>query len=273
MDELLALRQDIFKMACCGGAGHLASSFSCVEILYALYFGGVMRYSPQMPEDPARDYFILSKGHGALAYYAVLARAGFFPREALWQYLKPGQMLGGEPLRGDIPGVEAATGSLGHGLSLATGIAYALRTEGAPNRVFALLGDGECQEGSIWEAAISAAHLGLEHLTLVLDHNRLQKVDTVEALSSVTNFAERFRAFGWDVAQVDGHDVAALSACLQQPGAPGRPRAVIAHTIKGKGVGLMENETHWHYRMPNRKERAAFLAALSLREEDLTPCR
>lgn len=256
-------------MAMLGGAGHIASSFSAVEILYALYLGGALRYQAEHPDWPDRDRFILSKGHAAMALYAVLNRAGLLQRDAMFGYLKPGQPLGGEPFLGCAKGVEASTGSLGHGLSIASGMAYAAALASRPSRVFVLLGDGELQEGSVWEAVMSAAHLQQENLIAIVDQNGLQKVDTVQNIMSITDLRSRFEAFGWDVCEANGHDVDQLVAALSAPPAARRPRVVIAHTIKGKGVSIMENQPQWHYKLPNKKERKVFLSELHITEEFL----
>lgn len=271
-EELLHIRQDVFRMAMLGGAGHLASSFSSVELLYALYLGGVMRYDASRPDWPERDRLILSKGHAAMALYAVLSRAGLLERDALWSYLKPDQPLGGEPCSQSASGIEAATGSLGHGLSQAVGMAYAAKLDHRPSRVFALLGDGELQEGSVWEAVMSAAHLQLDSLTVIVDQNGLQKMDSVANIMSITEYRSRFEAFGWEVVEADGHDVDAIVVALNAP-VSGLPRVLLAHTIKGKGVSLMENDPQWHYKLPNKRDRKAFLRELNMTEDDLCKSR
>lgn len=269
-DILNGLRKDILLTAIAGGGGHLASSYSALEILYALYGRGVLRVDPKDPRMADRDRFILSKGHAALACYAVLAREGFFPRDMLEGYAKPGSMLGGEPSGMDIPGVETPTGSLGHGLCFGVGTALGAKLDNGAARTFVLLGDGECQEGSVWEAAATAAALKLDNLTVIVDANGIQKMARIEDVEGATDGAARWRSFGWDVAAVDGHDVDALCAALNAPRlGTGKPLAVLARTIKGKGVSVMENDPAWHYRLPGKKELKAFMAELGVTQEEV----
>jgi transketolase len=248
------LRKKIIKMICRGGGGHIAPAFSVVEILVALYFG-VMRYDPGCPDWPERDRLILSKGHASAALYAVLAQAGFFQESLLDTFCRPGSILGGHPDMHKVPGVEASTGALGHGFPFAVGIALAGKMDQKDYRVFAILGDGECQEGTVWEAALFASHHRLGRLTTIVDYNKLQAMDRLDGIVKVEPFAEKWRAFGWDVFEVDGHDVSVLISVLGKGSnidAP--PRLVLAHTVKGKGVSFMENAPLWHYRLPNEEE-------------------
>ncbi len=267
--RLEKLRKEIFITGYDGGMAHLASCFSCVEILYTLYFRDILRYNLENPSDEDRDCFVLSKGHAGLALFTVLAEAGFITYDRLHSYLKPGSNVGGEPKRGDIPGIEATTGSLGHGLSMAVGMALAQKINGQGYKTYVLIGDGECQEGSIWEAAISAVKFGLENLVIVLDANRLQKTCTVEETMEYVHWEQKWKAFGWNVVETDGHDVDALQDCFLNDSKNGKPTIIIAHTIKGKGVSIMENNTKWHYRIPNTKEKIVFMDELHISEEEM----
>ena len=250
---------------------HLASSFSSVEILTALYQGGVLRVDPVNPSWPQRDRFILSKGHASLALYVNLVARGFLPEEELRTFCQPGSRLGGEPCA-EIPGVEATTGSLGHGLGVGLGMALALKAQQSDARVYVLVGDGECEEGTIWEAVMAAPRYQLDNLTVILDQNGLQKMDAIESIMGFHSWTERWRAFDWEVSDVDGHDVQAIVNCLQAPHATTKPRLIVAHTVKGKGVSLMENQPDWHWRMPNRKETKVFMRELDLSQEEWDAC-
>ena len=266
-------RKEIFLAAYRAGAAHLASSFSLVEILRALWLDGVLAYDPINPRWDGRDILILSKGHGALALYVILREAGCLSREELDSSCLPGSLLGGEPHVWECPWVETSTGSLGHGLGVAVGMALALRQDRKPNRVYVILGDGECQEGSVWEGAQGAAAYGLDNLTVIIDRNRIQKMDLIENITGPDDLRGRFAAFGWDVKECDGHDEEALKAALTGPWEGGKPRCLIARTVKGKGVSLMENAPGWHFRMPNRRELKFFCQELNITEEELEVCR
>ena len=258
------MRADIVRMIAEAGSGHPGGSLSCADILAALYFGGVLEHDPLNPQWEGRDRFILAKGHAAPALYAVLAQAGCFPREELATLRKLGSRLQGHPDSNQVPGVEVSTGSLGQGLSVAAGAAAGLKLDGAPQTVFALLGDGECQEGQVWEAAMFAAHRQLDNLVAVVDRNGLQIDGRTCDVCDPGDLGAKFAAFGWDVAEVDGHDLDALVAVLgaAKAGRDGRPHAVIARTVKGKGVPFMENEAGWHGKAPNAEQAAEALAAL-----------
>lgn len=273
MSELETIAQDIrrnvYRMAHRAGGAHMGGAFSAADIIATLYFGGVLRHDPKDPSWEGRDTFILSKGHACYALYAALARAGYFPEEELWTVGKPGSRLGGHPKLHEIPGVEASTGALGHGLSFAIGIAYADKVDERSSHVYVMLGDGECQEGSVWEGALSASALGLEDLTAIVDHNKLQAMDALDAIVPMRPFAEKWRAFGWNVLEIDGHDHAQIKEALSTR-AKGRPTVVIAHTVKGKGVSFMEGQPLWHFRMPNEKELPILMEELGLTEADLT---
>ena len=263
------LRKNIFLAAYSGGVGHLASAFSLVEIMTALYLEGGMRHTPQDPKWAGRDLLILSKGHGSLALYAALCMAGYFPESELWKFCRPGTMLGGEPNTLECPGVEASTGSLGHGLSIGIGMALALKSDNKRNHVYAIVGDGECQEGSIWEAAMSAPAFGLDNLTLIVDNNRIQKMDFIEKIIGNEDLSKQFEAFGWEVKTCDGHDVSDIKRVLAGKWTAGKPRCIFAQTVKGKGVSLMENNPAWHWRMPGKKELKVFMEELGISQEEL----
>ncbi|MFZ5354279.1 MAG: transketolase [Bacillota bacterium] len=265
-----AIRKKIFKMAYKAGGAHLGASFSIVEILTALYFGGVMKYDSNNPQMVDRDIMILSKGHAGAALYAVLAEAGYFNEELLYTFCQPGSILGGHPKMDEVPGVEASTGALGHGLLFGQGIALAGKLDNKDYKVFVILGDGECQEGTIWEAALFAPQQKLGNLTVIIDYNKLQAMDHLENIIDMNNMAEKWKQFGWNVSEVDGHDIKALVDELKIDNPKdGAPRIIIAHTIKGKGVSFMENVPIWHYRMPNDKEFPIALAELDIDKQEL----
>jgi len=242
-------------------SSHVGGAFSMAEILAVLY-GGVMRVDPARPDWPARDRFILSKGHATVAVYAALAERGFLDEAAVRSFYQNGTTLAGHITAG-VPGVEVSTGSLGHGLSIACGMALASLRDGSPYRVFAVLSDGECDEGSTWEAALFAPGHALDTLTVVVDYNKIQSLGHVKDILPLEPFADKWRAFGWETREVDGHDPAALDAVLRPaPLTPGRPTCVIAHTVKGKGVSFMEDRLIWHYRPPSPEEIAAARAEI-----------
>lgn len=263
------IRKKIFLTAYRGGMAHLASSFSCVEILYTLYLKKIMRYDIFDLEMPDRDRFVLSKGHGGLALFTVMAEAGLIDEDELKNFLQPGTHVGGEPCMRDMKGIEASTGSLGHGLSMAVGMAMANKMDNRESRTYVLIGDGECEEGVIWEAVTSAVTFQLDHLIAIMDCNSIQKLKTVEDTIGFINWEEKWQAFGWEVVEVDGHDVEALYEVLSAENVPGKPRLVIARTIKGKGVSIMENDPKWHYRMPKKKELPVFSEELGILEGEL----
>jgi transketolase len=257
------LRRQIVRMLEKGGRGHVGSAFSLVEMLRVLY-DEVLRYDPKNPRWPERDRFILSKGHGCLALYVLLAEKGFFPEDELWKFCKADGILGGHPEAGKIPGVEASTGSLGHGLPIAVGMALAARMDGARHRVFVVASDGESNEGSLWEAALCAAKHRLSNLTVLVDYNKQQSYSTTYEVLDLEPFAEKWRAFGFAVEEVDGHSLEALRAALRRvPFDPERPSAIICHTIKGKGVSFVENNLAWHHKNKvTPEEIQSLLAAL-----------
>ncbi len=230
-----------------GGRGHLPSACSCVEILRVLY-DSVLRVSPEEPDRPGDDHFILSKGHGCLALYVLLAEKGFFPAAELGGFCAFDSLLGGHPDR-RIPGVAASSGSLGHGPAVGVGLAQAARLDGLDSRVFVLCGDGETDEGSVWEALLMAAKHRLDRFSLIVDYNRMQSWDAVAEILPLEPYADKFRAFGAAVREVDGHDPAALLAAFESlPFEPGRPSVLVAHTVKGRGFPSLENNLAWHHR-------------------------
>ena len=268
--DLVTLRQRANHIRCRdleiihrAGLGHAGGDLSSTDILTTLYFG-VLHIDPTNPRDPNRDRFILSKGHGAGLLYTMLAEAGFFPPEQLDTFMAPLSKLNGHPDRNKVPGVETNTGPLGHGFPVGVGAALAAKLQHATWRTFVLTGDGELQEGSMWEAAMAAAHYGLDNLTMIVDRNGLQQGDTTERTMHLEPLADKFRAFGWAVREVDGHDYAALLQLFTSlPFEPGRPNCVIAHTHKGQGVSFMRDRVEWHHKVPNRDEVERALQELS----------
>ena len=258
------MRQDIVRMISKAASGHPGGSLSCIDILTALYFGDVMKYDPENPDWDGRDYFILSKGHAAPALYATLAHAGYFPVEELDTLRRLGSRLQGHPDSNLVPGVEVGTGSLGQGLSIACGLACGLRLKDNDRTVFTVLGDGEAQEGQVWEAATFAVYEGIDNLVAILDANGLQ-IDgpTVDVCQS-GDLGDKFAAFGWEVERIDGHDIDALVVALRRLQATrnGKPHLLVAETVKGKGVSFMENQVGWHGKAPNEEQAAAALAEL-----------
>lgn len=263
------IRKEIFIQAYHAGGAHMGAAFSVTDILGVLYFGDVLRYQPDNPEWSERDKVILSKGHAGVALYAALAIAGYFDKEHLKTFCQPGSNLGGHPKINEIPGVEASTGALGHGLSFAIGIAYANKVDEKDSHVYAILGDGECQEGSVWEGALSAPTLELDNLTVIVDHNKLQAMDDLEKIVHMSPFVDKWKAFGWNVVEIDGHNYEEIKEALLVR-KKGKPTLVVANTIKGKGVSFMEGVPIWHYRMPNEQELPILMRELGLREEDLS---
>jgi transketolase len=255
-----ALRRLVVDALAGGGRGHIGSSMSLIEILRVLY-DDVLRHRPDQPDWPDRDRCILSKGHGCLALYAVLADKGYFPADTLKTFCRAGSILGGHPEAAKIPGVEASTGALGHGLSIGVGMALAQRMAKRDSRVFVVMGDGEINEGSVWEAAMSAAKHRLTNLTAVIDYNKIQSAGPTAEIFDMEPLADKWRAFGFDVAEADGHDPATLREIFTRPPADDRPRAVIAHTVKGKGVPFAEHDPEWHHKSKVSPAMAADLYA------------
>ena len=249
------VRREVLEMCLAAGAGHIAPAYSCTDILVALYQGGIMRVDPENRYWPDRDRFILSKGQGCASLYAVLADMGFLPAEELRSYCQLGTHLGGHS-ESNVPGVEAFTGSLGQGFSLGVGMALAARIDGRGYLTFVLLGDGELQEGSVWEAAMFAGHHRLNNLVAIVDRNYLQAINFTEEALALEPLALKWEAFGWDVEVVDGHsfrDMLPVFGGIRSRDSE-KPLAVIANTTKGKGVSFMENRTIWHFRIPAGEE-------------------
>ena len=243
-----AIRIHALKMTSAAGSSHIGSVLSMADIVAVLY-GAILRVDPANACWEHRDRFILSKGHAAAGVYAALAERGFFPLEHLQDYCRDGSSLGGHVSHRGVPGVEVSSGSLGHGLSIGAGMAYGARLDERDHRVFVLLSDGECDEGSTWEAALFAAHHRLDRLVAIVDYNRLQSLAPVSETLALEPFAEKWRAFGWSVVDVNGHDHDQLRGALAGiPSSAGKPTAVVAHTTKGKGVSFMEDSVLWHYR-------------------------
>jgi len=260
------MRKRSIQMVYEAGQGHPGGDMSATDILAALYFG-VMRFDPSKPLDPSRDRFVMSKGHCTGALYAAMAGAGLFPEAELSTYVQPNSRLNGHPNRTYLPGVEANTGPLGHGLSIAVGIAIAGQLDQADYRTFVLTGDGELQEGSIWEAAMLAGHRQLKNLTVVVDRNRLQQGASTEETNTLEPLADKWRAFGWDVTEVDGHDHRALLTILSA-GSSGKPRCIVANTFKGQGISYMCNQVHWHHGVPNAAQYAQAIEELNQAEAE-----
>lgn len=249
------LRRLILEI-CLANGGHLASSFSCLEILVSLYQGGILRINPQNPDWPERDRFVLSKGHAETALYAVLADCGFFPRQWLFSNYRQGDCrLGGHPDH-KIAGVEVSTGALGHGLGLAVGMAMAAKAKLSQRRIFVLMGDAECTEGSVWEAAMLAARQQLSNLVAIIDRNRIGSIDYTENYTKLEPLAAKWVAFGWHVVQCDGHDLDQLGRCFGQllTSRIDSPKLLLAHTVKGRGISFMENDPIWHVKPLKRKD-------------------
>lgn len=258
MDAVLKrLRRQVVLATLAANEGHIPSSFCVLEILWALY-DRVLRLDPANPADEGRDRFVLSKGHASLALYAVLAEKGFFPSSELAGFATAGSRLGGHPDLRKVPGVEASTGSLGHGFPMAVGMAMALKRRSSSSRVFVLVGDGECNEGTVWEAALLASRERLDNLTLVVDQNH-----STDAATPLGDLVAKMRAFGWDASAVDGHDLDALQAALSASTA-GSPRAVVAETVRGFGCRRIEAEPGaWHHGAPGPADLAAILEELA----------
>lgn len=254
------IRRDIIESTTEAGSGHPSSSLSAVEIMVGLYFGGVMTYDPKNPGWPDRDRFILSKGHASPILYAVLAEAGYFPTSELKTLRKMGSPLEGHPNMRKLAGVEASTGSLGQGLSIGLGHALAARVDGKGYHVWVLLGDGECDEGQVWEAAMAASQYKVDNLTAIVDNNRMQQSGMVVDVMNHMPLADKWRAFGWNSLDVDGHDQdAVMKAFAEAQATKGRPTAIVAHTVKGKGVSFMEPDFTWHGRAIPRDQAAKAL--------------
>jgi transketolase len=258
------MRGRVIEMVAASGAAHLASALSCIDIVVAAYWN-VLRLDASTAADPLRDRFILSKGHAASALYAVLAERGFFPKEWLDSFATHGAPLAEQPAPGCAPGVELATGSLGHGLPVGAGHALAAQIQKHDYQVLVCMSDGECNEGTVWEAAMFAAARGLQNLTVVVDYNKWQATGRSNEVMALSPLRDKWAGFGWKAIEVDGHDVGALIMALDRAAQePGKPTAIVAHTVKGKGVSFMEDDNNWHYRVPKPSEVEAARKELGL---------
>jgi transketolase len=261
-DRARAVRRSIVSMVTEANSGHPGGSLSAADILVTLYFAE-MKVDPKNPNDPDRDRFVLCKGHAAPVLYATLAEKGYLPHEELLTLRKIDSRLQGHPSMKDLPGIDMSTGSLGQGLSAANGMALASRLDARSNRVFALLGDGELEEGMVWEAAMFAGHYKLDNVTAFVDFNGLQIDGPVSEVMSPLPIPEKWRAFGWNVIEIDGHDIQAIYGAIQTAKTvKGQPTVIVAHTVKGKGVCQMENVADWHGKAPTKEECQLFLGEL-----------
>lgn len=255
-----SVREDIVTMTHDAGSGHPGGSLSAVEIMTVLYFGGIMQVDPENPDWEDRDRFILSKGHVAPVVYSVLARRGFFPVSAMKTLRRMGSILQGHPHMASTPGLDCSAGSLGQGLSVANGIAMAFRKKQKKQRVYCLMGDGELQEGQIWEAAMTAPQHKLDNVCAIVDYNHVQLDGTIEEIKDLGDLALKWKAFGWNVIETDGNDIASVMDAFELAKTiKGRPSLILAHTIKGKGVSFMENDCNWHGTAPDDEQLAAAL--------------
>jgi transketolase len=258
------LRFKVIEMSHTAGTPHLGSALSCIDILVALFWK-VARVSAQQPDDPLRDRVILSKGHAASALYAALAARGFFPEAWLDSFAKHGSPLAEQPSPGCAPGVELATGSLGHGLPVGCGMALAAKILNRSHRVYVVMSDGECNEGTVWEAALFAPANKLGNVVVVIDYNKWQATGRSNEIMNLPSLRDKWAAFGWDACEVNGNSISeVLSALTRIPDITARPTAIVAHTVKGKGVSFMEDDNNWHYRVPNEKEVLAAKTELQL---------
>jgi transketolase len=256
------IRRRVLEMICRAKSSHIGSVFSVVDVLAVLY-DQILHVDPVRPDWRERDRFILSKGHACAGLYAALAERGFFPESWLEEFFADGGRLAGHATHWGVPGVEVSSGSLGHGLSLGCGMAVAGKHDGLGYRVFVLLSDGECDEGSTWEAALFAPHHGLDNLVAIVDYNKIQSFGRVADVLNLDPFAAKWESFGWSVCEIDGHDHAQIANSLSRiPHSNGRPTCIVAHTVKGKGVSFMEDKVLWHYRCPDSEERRLAFAEL-----------
>ncbi len=262
-EQARVIRRDIITCTTIAGSGHPSSSLSGVEIMTALYFGGIMQYDPAAPQWPGRDRLIMSKGHASPLLYVVLAHAGYFSTDLLSTLRQIESPLEGHPNMSRLPGVEASTGSLGQGLSLGLGHAFAARMERRDYHVFVILGDGEQDEGQIWEAAMTAAHYKLDNVTAIVDHNKAQQTGWVRDVLDYAPLTEKWRAFQWETQEIDGHNTEEVFNALQQAKATqGRPSCIIAHTVKGKGVSFVEADYGYHGKALTKEEEQRALEEL-----------
>jgi transketolase len=264
-----ALRFRTIRTSHLSGTPHLGSCLSCIDLL-AYFYWNVLELDPTNPRAELRDRFILSKGHAAPALFQVLAERGFFPLEDLETYGEDGSVFGEHPpTPSHLAGIEAATGSLGHGLPMALGMALASRIKRKPYQVYAVLGDGECNEGSVWEAAMLASSQAVSNLTIAIDYNKWQATGRTDEVLAVAPLADKWRAFGWCVAEIDGHDFVQIDEAIRVNQADPRPKAIVAHTIKGRGVSFMEDDNNWHYRIPSANEVQKAAAELRIHPSEI----
>lgn len=268
-DTALEMRKRILKLAYRGRSGHIATSLSAVDILVEIYFDNLLRYDAGRPDWADRDRFVLSKGHASLLFYNILAKAGYFSFSELESYCQPGTKFGSHPTIA-IPGVEASTGALGHGYSYAVGLALSAKMDAKDYLTYALLGDGECQEGSIWEASSSAVHYGLNNLITIVDFNGIQATDYLNNIIKPGNFKKKWEAWGFEVLEIDGHNLSEIRNALyiDRKNLPQKPRVVIANTIKGKGIPMIENNPQWHSRIPKEEELNEMLMEMGITREE-----
>lgn len=267
------LRKKMFLTAYPLKTAHLASAFSITEIMYVLY-KKIMNINPENIKSLNRDRFIMSKGHAALAQYIMLNEIGLLSDELLKTFCLPGKSLGGECSRHDCEGVETATGSLGHGFGFGVGQAIALKMNNSPAKVYVVVGNGEINEGVIWESVMSAYKFKLDNLIVILDDNKIQKMGLTSDTMRIDSWHDKWASFGWDVDEIkDGHDINEIEKVLSKPNPINTPRIIIANTIKGKGVSIVENDATWHWRMPKKKELEIFVKELDITEEELEACK
>ncbi|MBQ6515642.1 transketolase [bacterium] len=268
-EKALDLRRKVIKTCYLGRGGHIPPSLSALDIMTALYFGGILKYDSKNPNWENRDRFILSKGHAALGIYNVLCDAGFFKRENLYTFCKPGTIFGAHPTP-NIPGIEAATGALGHGLSFGVGLALSAKMKKQKHLIYVITGDGECQEGAIWEAAMSISEFKLNNLIWIIDHNKWQATGKVSETMEIEPLDEKMKAFGLEPIVINGHDYKQLINALSvdRNNLPEKPRVIIANTHKGKGVPFIEDKREWHSKIPNNDEFKIIINELGLTEEE-----
>lgn len=270
--EILELKKRIFLTAYRAGAAHLSSSFSVIDILYTLYCKNILDVDLIRREEKNGDRVILSKGHACLAQYVILNKVGFITNDELSSFCQQSSHLGGEPKLGAAIGIEASTGSLGHGLPYAIGIAMAYKLNNYHSKVYVIIGDGECQEGSVWEAVMSAVNFKLDNLIVIMDNNKLQAMGSVKEIMGIGSWKEKWKSFGFEVLEADGHDTEQIKNAVCRPMINNVPRLVIANTIKGKGVSFMEEVPIWHYRMPNEEELQIVKKELQISDKELKEC-
>ena len=271
-EDLRKYRKKMFLTAYPLKTAHIASAFSIAEIMYVLY-KKVLKFDINSPWWKDRDRFILSKGHASLAQYVMLNEINLLSDEKLKSFCLPGDSIGGEANPMEAIGVEATTGSLGHGLGIGVGMAMALKMDNSPARVFVVVGNGELNEGVMWESIMSAYKFELDNLIVILDNNKLQKMGFTSETMRINSWKEKFLAFGWSVDEIDGHNLNEIYFALTKKNEQSKPRIIIANTIKGKGVSIIENKADWHWRMPNKRELEYFKQELNISEKELEECK